>query len=419
MKKILSILFTLVLFLSLAACAGGSNKTPEETPEEKSERAFSEYMAANDGMTVEEFDEAFAEASNVEMPADLFTTLKLENISVDATATTQDGTQNVNLFAWQTENKIYLAAKEETTIDAFYIDLDALEVLYDENKGNVETELKPSEAIDQAIAQALEEQGVTATINLETILGALTFKAEDFDLVEVGKFALKNEALFGKIATVSGGMITAADLQAQLAESGMSLNLYIYFDNNHVTGYELSLVMAQEGMTMTMSAKISLTYNEDVITGIGIDLAMPGTTVDFDMNSTEDAVSFSLNLSSMADGNIMVISATATISEDNIKVNIKQGTQVLFDCNLNLDYQKVNNVHTFGVNGTLSFNAPYESETGTTYMPVNLVIKSGSNAVIPADVKAEEANAEDLMEIIANSGSGNDDYIEAPEKEYE
>ena len=97
MKKFLSILLSLVAILALAACGA------TETPEEKNEKQFKEYLAANDALTVEEFDALVTESEALEVPTDLFTNIKVDNIHLYGSYVTSEGSTDIEAYLWQNE----------------------------------------------------------------------------------------------------------------------------------------------------------------------------------------------------------------------------------------------------------------------------------------------------------------------------
>ena len=399
MKKILSFIFVFIAVLTLAACA------PKETPEEVNEKQFKDYLQANDALTVEEFDAMFAESEFPELPADLFTNINVENLFIETY-----GDTNSDYYIWQNASKVYFAPTIiDTTVDngPYYVDLAELEAAYDEAmKESATSSLKPSEMIDAILAEMMASPEAQVTLNLETLLGAFTFKFEDFERVELGKYALKNSVLFDKIAKLSGGMITAADLEAQIASSGYSLNFYTYFDGSRINGFEFKLSMSQGGISMSMGIKLMLLFNNEQFNGISLEANIPGSGEIKLSIKVEDE---KLKLDAMITGYDytdegmpmqITISANITISKDNITVSITQGNNELLYANLNLVLAQKEGKYTFGLNGNFRFAFDTE-QTGM------VTITSGSSVTIPSEVKALETTAENLL----NKFNVNDDLV--------
>ncbi len=394
MKKILLILLALVAVMALAACG--------ETPEEKDQKQFKEYLAANDALTVEEFDSLVTESEAASIPTDLFTNIKVENIHV-AISNETDSTTNIDAYIWQTENNIYLATEE-----AMYLNLTELELAYDEARTVMENNTsKPSEMIDAYLKDMVSQGELQVNLDLETILGVASFKIDDFEQVEKGKYVLKNSALFEKIATISGGAISSADLEAQLSQVGYTINLYTYFDGSHINGYEVSIEMTQVGVSMTMSFKLMLSFAGDILTGYSVKANIPAAgELEFTVGVKDEVLSLDAKITSYeynTEGmpQAVVISLNASISNENITLVIKQGEVEYLNCNLNFKYTKLNEVHAFGISGSLKVVAS-ENQDGSKGI-VNIVITSGSNVNIPDAVKAMEATATNALESMGQS----------------
>lgn len=288
-----------------------------------------------------------------------------------------------------------------------YLDLATLEEAYDQAREEMgDSTMKPSEMIDAYLEEMMATADVQITLDLETILGAATFKFEDFEQVESGKYALKNSALFEKIATISGGVITSADLEAQLTEAGYTINLYTYFDGTHINGFEASFKMTQGGMSMTMGLKIMLSFEGDVLNGYSVEANIPGAgEYEFSVSVKDEVISLNAEITAYEyseDGmpTPVVMTINGTISQNNITLVVKQGNVEFLNCNINIVDTKLNDIHTFGINGTVKVVNDVVDGFNNT---INMTITSGNSVTIPENVKALEATATNALE---SMGSG-------------
>ena len=382
MKKLLSFIFVFIALLTLASCG--------ETPEQKNEKQFKEYLQANDAMTVDEFDALFVQDESVVMPEDLFTNLTVENIRIDVA-----GAGMPSYYIWQNKNKVYFAPSVTTdTSGPVYIDLAELEAAYDQSRG--ESTLKPSEMIDAVLEGMNSDPTAQVTLNLETILGALSFKFEDFEMVEVGKYALKNSALCEKIASLSGGVITSAELEAQLASSGYTLNFYTYFNGSIINGFEFNLSMTQGGVSMSMGFKLMLLFNKDQFSGISLEANIPGTMdIKLSIKLENESLLIVADITTYEANEQGIpmpinISASITITKENISLSVLQDKNELLFANINLVLTESTGKYTFGLNGAIRYAMSAEN-TGS------FTITSGSSVSIPTEVKALETSATNLM----------------------
>lgn len=404
MRKILTILLVLISMLTLAACG--------ETPEQKNEKQFKEFLAANDALTVEEFD-ALATQGDVELPADLFTNADIAKLHIEAVMGEDDPNSSYesviseNIYVWQNESKVYLAnISSENATMAYYLDLAELELLYDQAKEEVPglENVKPSEMIDGYLEEIMASSEVEIDLDLETILSIASFKFEDFNHIEEGKYQLKNSALFNKIALLSNGEIKAADLEKQLSDAGYSLNLYTYFDGKHINGYEFSLSMTESGLTMSMGMKLMLSFDGDNLNGYSLKANIPGTgEIELSVNLNSDAISFDAKISSYnADdesGSIipMVITFEGRVSNENITIKAKQNNVELLNCNINFNNEKLGDVNSLSLSGSLVV----KDTTGASLLNIN--ITSGDSVTIPNEVKALESSASNLLESMGSN----------------
>ena len=120
MKKILSFILVFTAVFTLLGC---------NLDQTSNEKAFKEYLQANKALTVEELDALVTDSEVADMPVDLFTNLKLENIFIDGNYKVENQLEETDIYLWQNESKIYLASKPqnyEAEAVAYYFDLSAL-----------------------------------------------------------------------------------------------------------------------------------------------------------------------------------------------------------------------------------------------------------------------------------------------------
>ena len=175
MKKILSFILVFTAVFTLLGC---------NLDQTSNEKAFKEYLQANKALTVEELDALVTDSEVADMPVDLFTNLKLENIFIDGNYKVENQLEETDIYLWQNESKIYLASKPQNyEAEAYYFDLSALEVLYDEARKESQSEdMKPSEMIDLYLDEVIASTAMPLDIDLETILGVVSLNFDDFGL---------------------------------------------------------------------------------------------------------------------------------------------------------------------------------------------------------------------------------------------
>lgn len=395
MRKLLSALLMVFAVLALASCG--------ETAEEKNQKAFKDYLAANDALTVEEFDALASQFDDAELPVDLFTSAQIEKMHIAYTVEEDGYDDSADYYLWQNE-KIYLAALSSDNEVAYYVDLNDLEAVYDSYREQLSTsvDVKPSEMVEQYIDMLLAEAYLDLDVDLATLLSAASFTIDDFEQVETNKFQLKNSALYAKIATASNGALTVETIEQELAASGSSMNIYVYFDGSHINGYEYSLSVTESGITTNSSMKLMLTFDGDNITGLSVKAIVPGTAeIDYTLNSVEDKLSFKLtitlfddvdSLTGLPSPSVMIVEGS--ITNNNITISTQQDGTEIFNCNINFVNQKLGNVTVLGLNG--SINMSYELSG------MSIEITSGNDVEIPVEVLAMQNSAIDLMELLGD-----------------
>lgn len=381
MKKILSFILCFVVLFALAGCLGDNDAELKA-----SETAFNSYLADNKMITVEEIDAIVTENEMPEIPTDFFSNIALKNLSATGKVKTSNGEENVSLYVWQNGGKIFVSPASD---QVGYIDLVEMESAYDEVRQNSDdlTGMKPSEIIDSLLSDPSLEGQLGTINNLESILSLLSFKNTDFMIVEVGKFSLKLEVLFEKMATITGTNVE--QVKAAFEQSGSDLNIYIYFDGKNITGYEL--VYKNTEVETTMIFKLSFTYNEDVINGLTFSYQADENILSFNLKVENKTLIVKLNVS--AEGDNMV--AEASIANDKLIALVKFNDQTIVDIDLTFADLKVDNKHSFSLSGHFTMVIDQVDDQFNT---LELNIQSGNDVVIPAELVALEETATNLLQ---------------------
>lgn len=382
MKKILSFILVFTAVFTLLGCNLGQTSN---------EKAFKEYLQANKALTVEELDALVTDSEVADMPVDLFTNLKLENIFIDGNYKVENQLEETDIYLWQNESKIYLASKPqnyEAEAVAYYFDLSALEVLYDEARKESQSEdMKPSEMIDLYLDEVIASTAMPLDIDLETILGVVSLNFDDFTSKDTGEYVLKNEVLFEKIAILSGMPDGGTELEKQFEEMGIDFSFTLYFDGKNLTGYVLNIFSEIENQSINF--KINLLYEDVTLIGysIVIDLAEEGkleVSVKFiDETLTLDAKITSNNVT-------LPSSLSISISKNKFFISMKENDIEELKCDLELINNKLGDITSFGIKGSIKV---VDSTDGIIYSALDINITSGDAVIIPDYIKELESIA--------------------------
>lgn len=382
MKKILSFILVFTAVFTLLGC---------NLDQTSNEKAFKEYLQANKALTVEELDALVTDSEVADMPVDLFTNLKLENIFIDGNYKVENQLEETDIYLWQNESKIYLASKPqnyEAEAVAYYFDLSALEVLYDEARKESQSEdMKPSEMIDLYLDEVIASTAMPLDIDLETILGVVSLNFDDFTSKDTGEYVLKNEVLFEKIAILSGMPDGGTELEKQFEEMGIDFSFTLYFDGKNLTGYVLNIFSEIENQSINF--KINLLYEDVTLIGysIVIDLAEEGkleVSVKFiDETLTLDAKITSNNVT-------LPSSLSISISKNKFFISMKENDIEELKCDLELINNKLGDITSFGIKGSIKV---VDSTDGIIYSALDINITSGDAVIIPDYIKELESIA--------------------------
>lgn len=382
MKKILSFILVFTAVFTLLGC---------NLDQTSNEKAFKEYLQANKALTVEELDALVTDSEVADMPVDLFTNLKLENIFIDGNYKVKNQLEETDIYLWQNESKIYLASKPqnyEAEAVAYYFDLSALEVLYDEARKESQSEdMKPSEMIDLYLDEVIASTAMPLDIDLETILGVVSLNFDDFTSKDTGEYVLKNEVLFEKIAILSGMPDGGTELEKQFEEMGIDFSFTLYFDGKNLTGYVLNIFSEIENQSINF--KINLLYEDVTLIGysIVIDLAEEGK-LELSVKFIDETLTLDAKITS---NNVTLPSSLSiSISKNKFFISMKENDIEELKCDLELINNKLGDITSFGIKGSIKV---VDSTDGIIYSALDINITSGDAVIIPDYIKELESIA--------------------------
>ena len=380
MKKILSFILVFTAVFTLLGC---------NLDQTSNEKAFKEYLQANKALTVEELDALVTDSEVADMPVDLFTNLKLENIFIDGNYKVENQLEETDIYLWQNESKIYLASKPQNyEAEAYYFDLSALEVLYDEARKESQSEdMKPSEMIDLYLDEVIASTAMPLDIDLETILGVVSLNFDDFTSKDTGEYVLKNEVLFEKIAILSGMPDGGTELEKQFEEMGIDFSFTLYFDGKNLTGYVLNIFSEIENQSINF--KINLLYEDVTLIGysIVIDLAEEGK-LELSVKFIDETLTLDAKITS---NNVTLPSSLSiSISKNKFFISMKENDIEELKCDLELINNKLGDITSFGIKGSIKV---VDSTDGIIYSALDINITSGDAVIIPDYIKELESIA--------------------------
>lgn len=391
MKKNLSFILVFTAVFTLLGC---------NLDQTSNEKAFKEYLQANKALTVEELDTLVTDSEVADMPVDLFTNLKLENIFIDGNYKVENQLEETDIYLWQNESKIYLASKPQNyEAEAYYFDLSALEVLYDEaRKESQNEELKPSEMIDLCLNEVIASTAMPLDIDLETILGVASFDFNDFTLNSKGEYVLKNEVLFEKIAILSGMPGQGSELENQLKESGFNFQFNLLFDGKHITKYELNITNENDSTALATCFILNFEYEDDKLIGYSvlIDIEENGK-IELSVELLDEQLSFEVKIS----GTNMPLPSSINVmfSKNKISILVKDKNLELLKFDLELISNKLGDITSFGLKGSIKV---VDATDGIIYSTLDANITSGDAVIIPDHIKELESTALNGLDELGN-----------------
>ena len=214
-------------------------------------------------------------------------------------------------------------------------------------------------------------------------------------MVELGKYAIKEDVIIEKLAKIMTEEVSVSELKELLKSSGYSLNAYLYFDGEHINGFESVIAISQSGITLKMGFKLMLNYVDGVINGITIEANVPMSfEIKAEFKNEDNAFKFDIDIltyqtsEDFAGGSINV---KGSISNSKIELLCTSNNVELVNFNLNIAVTD----SKICLSGTVKIvNDIVDNKYN--YMTMN--ITSGSQVVIPNNVKALESTATNVLE---------------------
>ena len=381
MKKITYILMTLLIAIVLTGCFGSDAK----------DAAFKKCLDETKPLNAETIDSMFADATDLQVPADVFSPVVIENTKISIETTEVDA----DIYVWQEEQKIYINAPVSevgTSTESRYLDLNQLEEMYDSYLEQLSqiTTTKPSELYEMVMEEYGYELGLAQTIwterSLDELLEIFNYKYTDFRKVSDGKYAVKDEVLFAKLLKWSYQEVTVEEFIGMLTESQIQMNLYVYFDGTYINAYEAVIKSTAEGQTEEVKLKLSFLYNDEEFIGLKLEAFVSGYEISLEIKVVENSlfVEFVLEVPSVQ---TMIISLK--VSSNSLEFNITNNEVVI--CNVDLQYavDQVGNSAKISLSGSI------------VYEDTTITIVNGSDVVVPSDRLATKDTALNLLESIS------------------
>lgn len=380
MKKFLSILTLLLVSLLLVGCG------EEEKPSNESQ--FRAYLEANNVMSAAEIDKLVTDELDA-LPADFFTNVKLPNMKIEMDTASdilydldnEDYDELVSLtttYIWQENQKVYLGLADEsnTNFESYYFDLTTLEDMYDMYKENfTQPEVRPSELIAEAIASIFVVTP-SVEIDIDEVLNNLKLSYSDFEVVEDGKFKLKNDSLYQKLLYLSGEDVTVEEIKESI-ESNSIFAIYVYFSDNLVKGFDFTVTYPDENETEALQVKYNYENNE--LIGLTIKLDSEDMKYEGVITNKDGVLTVKFEQINYYSTQEYKITIDITLSNTKFILKLNDDGSVLYDINLDYNYQKLGNYYDFSLNGYIQVGSE------------KITITSGNNVVIPSGLKSYPA----------------------------
>ena len=411
MKKIFSLLLVLLFVVSLSAC----NKDKTEEKEAKTEEwveptdntSFEDFLDENvNSFDSEKLDSLFGEVEEVK-PEDILD-IKISNLSATLAGTGAYADLPVvgmSGVAWQEGTVIYAAATLEGQTQAVKLDLADLVELADQ--AMEESYVKPSEAINMLIADALGSD-----YDLDYFLDKVEFDLDDFNDKGNGVYELKLEAVADLVATLSEGKVKAEEVMESF-EILDKLSVSFKYNNGKIRN--ISAEFKYDGEYVVQgSLSLDLSYGKDGVNGLAIDAsfstepseeqaanpyAAGATSVTLKASVSVDALSVKFSMESA--GGEIELEAEADASKVKAEFKVVQDgkTQGVVKVDLKL-------ADNWVTEGTVVVDQQIEGQEGK----LTVTLAGGSSVKLPS---IDKADAMDLMDAMMSQGGYEDVY--APE----
>jgi len=434
MKKLLSCTFAFAMLFGVAGCNKDEEKEEEEKP-----LTFAEYLEASESLTVSKLNETVGPIS-FEMNGYL-TQLDIQNTKMSLT----QGTETVSYYMWSgtegtgedAQNYVYGAMPGETANEymAAKINLDTMDEFIDGVKEGVlsnspisvdnllvDTDESGSVEFSEVIDNALALTGAVDVeqVNVENVLSKLKFDINDFEDKGNGVYKLKLSSLVD-IAKEIAGEELPEDAEDKIAALDEMLQIEVKYGEEHINEVKMSInVVDDEEETYSSTQNTTMTlgfeYSEDKISKTT--LSVVNNSVDTFVEESESVTTTSYSAMNLVYGaNELSISfetgetalningkTAMSILEDNEKITVEfdvfsKGETEAQDTNANIELEIIGN---------------WLSSLNATMPGFTIAVESNVNVVIPADIKALEAEdmTDTVLGIIANAmnpGDGSED----------
>lgn len=346
--------------------------------------SFKKYLDKQEPLTSETLDAMFEQDL---IPEDRFANFKIENTKVTYE---ESGIKNY-FHVWQKSDKVYMnmIEDEDSVLETYFIDLGELEETYDDAK--LELGLKSgmtvSEIYNHIIDEYGNELGLKDTIltekSLDDMLDIFNYKYEDFKEVEKGKYEIKKDAILLKLIKLSIEEITLEDFKEMLFDNNIDFKVYVYFDGEHITDYEI--IVEETELEETVKVKLTLLYDEEDFCGITVEV----DSEEFSGVATIEYKNEELNISLLLNVDGEKIKFKLKMTKDSITSNLKIDDEEYYDAKLYYKVEKEGKENSLTLNGTLDI-----------IDGIKITIDGGSNVAIPAKVLATEKEAISLLDQI-------------------
>lgn len=222
MRKISLLLTMLLLLFSLTSCEFLSSLNPFEK-----EMTFEEYLE-EEKLTVEKVNKSIKIDTNV---VDV-TKIDIPNTKVDILS----NGENMTAYLWKTDQNLYFSMQDE----AYYVNLHYIQGYISDNM-QVSEDAEASDIIDSYLGLLFVQSSPEDKITLDKILSSLPMEYSDFEETdEPGKYRYKNDAIYRFISNLTNGRVSYSEIKEELEGLIENYGIYVYYDNNHINGYELN-----------------------------------------------------------------------------------------------------------------------------------------------------------------------------------
>lgn len=393
MKKFLGLFLMILSLFTLIGC-GKDDKEDVPSGEQPSgeKQTFKEYLAENGSLTIADIDANLNKELLAELPADSLAGLQIDNLEliIETKVGNNPYEEEARLYGWQVEDKYYFCpyyVDEQEADQPIYLNFTELEGYYDYGKeyaNEMLGQVSVSQLLEQMISELVYEYELEDfDIDLANILEAISFDYDDF-VEENGAYKLKLSSLYEKVEHYSKGALTKAQIEAMLAQYGISAEISLAFDGYHFTNFKVAAAMVAEGMTLNASIELALSYKGDALSGAKLDVVSPFANGSLNVKVEENKVSYSAEIS-MQDlenpNNLQTITLDYSVSDTELVMLMKVGDIVVYDCKLNYSLEGKLSISGYAIQWQMPTLDPNVSTSLLYYSKTT--INSGSSVVVP------------------------------------